>query len=319
MLKLGKPKRILLVLFLALGLIMIFFAYGFIQGSSTAIVASIVGLTTDKIYYMEGEPVRIEAGLKDSFNSSLPFKFLSIYVNDFFMGRAMTDAYGNITHYLYTPFMEPESYYVRLVFEGEEIVTNGSSVTYGPSEAVVNFTIAAAASNVSSNLASLGIDYKKSDRCYTETWQEEEAIVGNCSWSIKVDECIDPPLNLSCHARDSNIYYPCETGRIKVNRSRVSCKPSEIIFTHSGKTKEIFFGEWGNCSIEENADSLIIVCDSKYDGNGDGICHPGESCVKYVITEKNFQTLIKNSASSFASEDSSFFLERPPLFEVGSS
>jgi len=53
-----------------------------------------------------------------------------------------------------------------------------------------------------------------------------------------------------------------------------------------------------------------VICDSKYDGNNDGICQSGESCVKFVVTQDKVERYLKNSQEEFTAEDESFFLEK---------
>lgn len=63
------------------------------------------------------------------------------------------------------------------------------------------------------------------------------------------------------------------------------------------------------CSPTEEQDSIVIICDSKSDGNGDGICQSGESCLKYVIDDQGITTLMKNSRHDFVAEDTTYFLD----------
>ena len=47
------------------------------------------------------------------------------------------------------------------------------------------------------------------------------------------------------------------------------------------------FSEWGNCGLD--LPNKMIVCDSKYDGNSDGKCDPGESCINVSFDEVTLQ------------------------------
>ena len=47
-----------------------------------------------------------------------------------------------------------------------------------------------------------------------------------------------------------------------------------------------------------------------YDGNGDGICTSGESCMKFVVNGDSFEKYEKNSEENFKDDDDSFFLQR---------
>jgi len=51
-----------------------------------------------------------------------------------------------------------------------------------------------------------------------------------------------------------------------------------------------------NCSIENiSSDLLRLICDSIFDGNGDGHCSSGESCVGYEFANDHYNTIAVNS------------------------
>ncbi len=55
-----------------------------------------------------------------------------------------------------------------------------------------------------------------------------------------------------------------------------------------------------NCKIVNNSDTLIrIVCDSRNDGNGDGSCQSGESCIGYSFYSDNYTVISKNGGFTF--------------------
>lgn len=55
----------------------------------------------------------------------------------------------------------------------------------------------------------------------------------------------------------------------------------------NGKVYQCDFTAWGNCSM--NGDSLN--CDSRYDGNANGICESGESCIRLNLSDTNFKKI----------------------------
>jgi len=109
-------------------------------------------------------------------------------------------------------------------------------------------------------------------------------------------------------------------GEKQVEKSKEVCKDTKMkttINTLSGtKNYNLQYGEWGKCSYETEQDTLVITCDSKYDGNNDGICHPGESCIQFRVTKDNIQRLEKNSRYDFIEEDETFFLDKLSMEEV---
>ena len=64
-------------------------------------------------------------------------------------------------------------------------------------------------------------------------------------------------------------------------------------------------------------ETVVITCDSRFDGNNDGVCSSGESCMQYRVEKGNVQTLMKNSRDDFVASDDSFFLEELKMEEVG--
>lgn len=151
--------------------------------------------------------------------------------------------------------------------------------------------------------------------CETIEWETEELVYGTCKQEYTTTICDDPPINKSCHEETEYYEYQCQTGTNKIPHSERVCTPKAFEITKElGATVtekgRINFKEWGKCSYEAGEDNIIIICDSKHDGNNDGICQSGESCVKFVITQDKVQRFLKNSQEGFTAEDESFFLEK---------
>ncbi len=64
------------------------------------------------------------------------------------------------------------------------------------------------------------------------------------------------------------------------------------------------------CTANEYDEVVIVICDSIYDGNGDGICQSGESCMKFEIDGKDVKKYEKNSKHEFMESDDSFFVDK---------
>ena len=62
------------------------------------------------------------------------------------------------------------------------------------------------------------------------------------------------------------------------------------------------------CSTEEGL-VVTVLCDSKFDGNGDGICNSGESCMRFTIDGSAVTKEEKNSRDDFVADDEDYFLE----------
>lgn len=159
------------------------------------------------------------------------------------------------------------------------------------------------------------ITLKEIRDCKTINWETEEQIYGTCQREYIKTVCDDPPINKSCYQKTEYYNYTCKTGTKIIPHSKKVCTPKAFEITKEiGATVtergRINFKEWGKCSYEKEGNNLIIICDSKFDGNNDGICQSGESCVKFVVTQDKVKHYLKNSQEEFTVEDKSFFLEK---------
>lgn len=66
-----------------------------------------------------------------------------------------------------------------------------------------------------------------------------------------------------------------------------------------GVKSQLDMEAFGKCSIENE----IVTCDSRLDGNGDGICQSGETCIKAYVTEDKIKTLYRNSQKYFTEQE----------------
>jgi len=119
----------------------------------------------------------------------------------------------------------------------------------------------------------------------------ERDIYDNCVYYQNDTKCSDEPFNTSCGVATTEIGFKCSVGKESyqsyekvseqtVQKSRNVCVNKGYTVSISGSTKKIDFDKAGYyCSLEGN----IITCDSVYDGNGDGKCKSGETCIKFEI------------------------------------
>jgi hypothetical protein len=144
------------------------------------------------------------------------------------------------------------------------------------------------------------------DNCVDEKYFESVPQLGTCQHNISVcDE-----LNTSCHNAAEN--YSCYTNSINIEKTAKKCNTKGYKIS-----KYNFSTEEYSCSIDTtDKDSTVMVCDSKYDGNGDGICTSGESCMKYVITKDSIASFEKNSKDEYAPADESYFLNKITVEEA---
>lgn len=156
--------------------------------------------------------------------------------------------------------------------------------------------------------------------CETVYWNETENVYGTCTSYYNTTVCTDPPLNTSCYIEEKSYDYRCKTGEKTIQKSREECMDKEMQVTIDKLTKaekyKLEYGEWGKCSYSTEGETLVITCDSKYDGNNDGICKSGESCIQFRITKDSIQRSMKNSRDNFVEDDNTFFLEKLSMEEV---
>jgi len=149
----------------------------------------------------------------------------------------------------------------------------------------------------------------KVSQCETIHWEETIDDFGTCTKNVNAKVCEDDPINKTCHTETQTKEYRCYKGKKTAVKSKEICKDTKMIVT-TDKQRTLEYGDWGKCTHSSMGETLLIICDSKYDGNNDGICQSGESCVQFIVTKDSTQTLVRNSQDYFAESDESFFLEK---------
>ncbi len=142
--------------------------------------------------------------------------------------------------------------------------------------------------------------------CEYISWQEEVSAYGICVQEYAEVICDDEPLNESCSDVIRKINYTCANGTEIVEKTDKKCDKKAVLVNDIVKVDTSEY----ECSTTEEGNDVVVVCDSKYDGNGDGECSSGESCMKFVVDGDKYQKYEKNSRDDFVSSDDSFFLEK---------
>jgi hypothetical protein len=149
--------------------------------------------------------------------------------------------------------------------------------------------------------------------CQMEYWNETIPIMGNCTESYDVKTC-NEPLNTSCSLSTKSYTYTCVTGYNTEQKSKENCKDKSMkIGVSKMLSKEMYlldYSDWGKCSYSPLNDSVLVICDSRYDGNADGICQQGESCIVFIVDKYTTKRLFKNSRIDFVEEDPTFYQEK---------
>ena len=156
-----------------------------------------------------------------------------------------------------------------------------------------------------------GVTVNEIQNCYEELYNEiedifdnvskERDVYDNCIYHSNSTVCADQPLNTSCVTNTTEIVYQCVIGKESyqsyekvgeqvVQKSKTTCDKKSYEIDIAGSIKKIDFDKAGYyCSLDGN----IITCDSVHDGNGDGICKSGETCIKFEITSGGINTIQK--------------------------
>jgi hypothetical protein len=171
--------------------------------------------------------------------------------------------------------------------------------------------------------------------CHNVTWNDPKPWFGNCTRVYNETICLEgeetapdgvstffnSSIEKECYLDEKETAYRCKVGEISDWQSKQVCKEKEFKLTVddglSEKEYSINYEGWGKCSYDVEGETVVITCDSRFDGNNDGICTSGESCMQYRVTKGSIQTLMKNSRDDFVESDDSFFLEKLKVEEVG--
>ena len=148
--------------------------------------------------------------------------------------------------------------------------------------------------------------------CTTEFYDETEDVFGyvtrernvynNCIYYHNYTLCLNTSgANTDCSQEQLVYNVTCAIGTESyqsyeklsekvVQKNKTVCSKKAYTIGIAGSTKKIDFGKAGYyCSLDGN----IVTCDSVHDGNGDGKCKSGETCIKFEITSQGINTLQK--------------------------
>ncbi len=139
--------------------------------------------------------------------------------------------------------------------------------------------------------------------CAVHQWQEEIIIAGTCTEERTSRSCSDPPLNTTCTTESQMVEYACQTGTETITHNETVCKPVGYVVNGLVHVPTERYG----CTVYEDG-HIIITCDSVDDGNGDGICTSGESCVEYTIMGGTAWRKERNSGDVIVDSDPTAFL-----------
>ena len=141
--------------------------------------------------------------------------------------------------------------------------------------------------------------------CHATSWDEVVREYKNCTITTPLTTCSDAPLNKTCTTIDVTRQGLCDNGTRTVSRERTECTA-----TGYRATSGVVLDTTGYaCTVSGNG-KAYVTCDSIYDGNGDGVCTSGESCVQFGIVGGFVTRQERNSDDRWADHDATYTLNR---------
>ena len=264
-----------------------------------SIMGVIVELILEKLSVIRGQIVELTAYLSYGNETPIPEKEVTFYVGDEKLGSDLTDETGKAQFFWNTSPFGPNVYAISVEYADasdgknvvikEQIPTNESMLT---AAVVVEPVVEPQASG----------PVEEIQECVTIPFQEKENVYGTCTEERL--ECSGPD-NSTCATVEKQ--YSCKTGEQMVSKSYQECKKVGLRVNNGEKIIELDIREYA-CSSQESGTQIIVTCDSKYDGNGDGICRSGESCQRIVVNGTTITKSEKNSDEEYREADDSYFM-----------
>jgi hypothetical protein len=139
--------------------------------------------------------------------------------------------------------------------------------------------------------------------CVNVSYTEEVAVEQTCT-SEHLEFWCDPSdlLNLSCSWQNRSYTFTC-INRTLVPTTKQECSTTGFLVNNKVKLDTNLY----RCSGEVVGSKTIMTCDSRFDGNGDGVCTSGESCMQFTIDGTTVTTKEKNSRDDFVADDDSYY------------
>ncbi len=139
---------------------------------------------------------------------------------------------------------------------------------------------------------------QKEQDCVDIVHEEEVTSVSTCTSERIVKTCDD--TNTTCDEITESFQHKCLNTSIVKTIEKKCVTKSLTLDNHKINV------EGYECSVNDN----VVICDSKFDGNGDGICTSGESCMKFDFDQGSYTQYEKNSNLDFVESDESFFVDK---------
>ena len=209
---------------------------------------------------------------------------------------------------------------------------------------IVSTLALAVASQISQVTSAISVEEGKS--CNTIFYNENQDVYGNvgrernlyenCLYYSNYTHCLNTSgvntdcsiqqriYNISCITGTESYQSYEKTGTVYVLKNKTECKTDRFTVSitkgFTTEKKEIDFSQWGACIQNAENNCLVVTCVSNDDGAFKGQftdCKGGKSCQKFEICDDKVRVFYKNSRKDFVEEDTTFYLSKLALKEVG--
>ncbi|MDP3734549.1 MAG: Ig-like domain-containing protein [Nanoarchaeota archaeon] len=270
-----------------------------------SILQTLLTLITDKIEVLRGELLQIKAILLNEENIPIADQEILFYADAQEIGREYTNQEGEAMMFWDTAPFSPGAYQIQAKYNGDTGYA-GKSVA---SEVVVQDSSPLTAYAVAAEPPAV----QEVESCYDSTSYEQQTIMDTCTKEVVKKICSDEPVNQSCNDETRIVDYECNPHTETVQKSERVCQMTALIVNNAVRISNI--GDYA-CSTQEGAE-VIVLCDSRFDGNGDGKCTSGESCMRFTIDGNTVTKEEKNSRNDFVAEDDKYFLDEATTEVIG--
>lgn len=256
----------------------------------------------------------------------MPEKEINVYLNDEKIGVLATDDDGLAEMIYDTSVLQPGYYNVEVVFEGDsrferssdmqlldlsssEQISTGNSGSEQELKNTIGDTMVAIADleGYSTVEKSKNPVIETLLTCKSIPYKGKKFVSDVCHETKTIRNCIDDRNDTSCSVGSINYTTKCNTRIEWEDRVKKECRTKGYIIDNKIKISSSDY----NCSASRSNGQITVICDSLHDGDGNGICSSGESCLKYEIDKTQITKFEKNSRNDFTRADDTFFKISP--------
>ena len=194
-----------------------------------------------------------------------------------------------------------------LVFFAIYSFSNHSSQVYAQEQPSENLPVQ---EGQSTDILSAEKSISKIEDCKDVSYEEDELIFEDCEQSKYFVTCDE--LNQTRYNNTINYNTTCEVVK-KVSKIKQTCEQKGIFVKQKFK---LDFDSDYTCLPSEDSEKVTILCDSKLDGNGDGKCQAGETCIKFEVQGNNLKKYYRNSRPDFVENDPTFRQKEINMVEI---